>query len=318
MNIILGSGVIGLLAKVILGPDWQIVPFYSSRFFSFNPALDDNFIIRDERLDEFINNITGSNSGKIHSYQRVWSASGQLVKQFDDSLYYSWMYKLFGSDMPSQSRVCFNNMNLWVYDIRVNNLYKSLVNMYNNDIKSATGTVTEIGEHYLIKNGTRIDFDNMVSTIPLDALLKLMKIEYPLHAKTLHYLHVATEDLDFEGANQVLVTDQMFDFFKVTNVAPGRYLFYCHNSIPNPGIYLMQFMKQFDILDGTSIDDVIPLGQTPKLDKLEECGIYCVGSCAQWDWCMDVGSCILRLMRYSQRGNKPNKPKEFKVQDEFI
>jgi len=50
MNIILGSGIIGLLAKLILGQDWKIIPFYRSRYFSFNPALDDNFIIRDEIL----------------------------------------------------------------------------------------------------------------------------------------------------------------------------------------------------------------------------------------------------------------------------
>lgn len=315
MNVILGSGIVGLLAKAILGPSWKIIPFYRSRFFSFNPALDDNFIIRDERIDQFINDVAKEINIPVHIYQRVWSVSGELIKQFDKNLCHSWMYKLFGSDIPSQSGVYFDKLNLYIYGLRINQLYETLLanNIEELKTESAEGMVTEIGDHYLVRNGKRLDFDNAISTIPLDALFNLVGAQNRLRAKTIHYLHIKTDDLDFEGANQVLVTDQVFDFFKVTNIAPGRFLFYCHNDLPNPGLYLMQFMQNFDILDGTSVENAIPLGQIPKLEQLEKLGLYCVGSSAQWDWCMDVGSCILRLLKYSQRGNKPNEFKEFKL-----
>lgn len=310
MNIILGSGVVGLLAKFLLGQDWYVVPFYRSRFFSFNPALDDNFIIRDERIDEFIKDVTKQISIPVHIYQRFWSVSGHLVKQFDRDLFHSWTYKLFGSDIPNQSSVYFSDkMNLFVYDVRVNKLYESLLTMYINDLKewSSKGNVAEIGDHYIVVGDKRIEFDNLISTIPLNALCKLSNIKHDLRAKTIHYLHIKTDELDFEGANQLLIADQAFGFYKVTNIAPGRYLFYFHDDIQNPGIYMMQFLKDFDIIDGTSIENALPIGQIPNSDHLEKMGIYCVGSSAQWDWCMDISSCILRLIKYSQRGNKSGK-----------
>ena len=45
MNVIFGAGVVGLIARHVLVGNWQIVPFGRSRFFSFNPPLDDNFMI---------------------------------------------------------------------------------------------------------------------------------------------------------------------------------------------------------------------------------------------------------------------------------
>jgi hypothetical protein len=86
-------------------------------------------------------------------------------------------------------------------------------------------------------------------------------------------------------------------------------LFYCQENIVNPGAYLMAFMKNFDILDGTSIDNVIPVGPLPKLDTIDDFGIHCIGSSAQWDWCMDVSSCIIRLIKYSTEGDKYGKKK---------
>jgi hypothetical protein len=310
-NIILGSGIVGLLAKAILGPSWKIIPFYRSRFFTFNPALDDNFLIRHQELDDFIKDLTGSLSTQTAFYKRTWSVAGQLIPTFDSGLCGDWHAKIFGNQVPPQSEPYFaGKMGHFVYDLRVNQLYAALMNKDVEDLKveASKGQVTELGDHYYVRNGVREEFDNAVSTIPLYALYNLLGIKnQPLPSKTLHYLHVETPDLDFEGNNQALVVDRLFSFFKVTNVAPGRYLFYLHEEIPNPGIYLMTFMKKFDILEGTSIEHALPLGPIPKLEWLESKDVYCVGSYAQWDWCMDVGSCVLRLLRYAQRGFKPFK-----------
>jgi hypothetical protein len=307
MKVIFGSGIIGLIAKCILGPDWTVIPFYKSRFFSFNPALDDNFIVRDERIDEVIYDVAGIESRKLHLYQRAWSISGEVSKGYKGELYYPWAYKLFGADPPSHVEPYFKSqMVVSVYDLRANQLYSNLLNAYSKDLVSeaAKGTVTEIGDHYFVRNGKRYDFDAAINTIPLDKLLDLMSVKHALKSKALHYLHVQSNELDFEGANQLLVVDREIGFYKVTNVAPNRYLFYCHEDIVNPGTYLMSFMKSFDILDGTSIDGVIPLGSLPNLDDLDKKGIHCIGSSAQWDWCMDISSCMIRLVRYAGEGSK--------------
>jgi len=307
MNVIFGSGVVGLLARKILGPSWKVVPFYRSRFFSFNPALDDNFIIRDDQLDPFIHDLYGQ-SLPIYVYKRAWSIGGQIIPEYNSGLCKDWLAKIFGGEIPPQSEVYHaNRMNLFVYDIRVNGLYQNLVNEYLDDLKTeaARGEVTAIGDHFFVRDGKREDFDNAVSTIPLDSLCKLMGVNVSLPSKTAHYLHIETDVLNFEGYNQLLVVDGVFSFFKATNVASNRYLVYCHEEIPNPGIYFMGFLPRFDIIDGTSIEHAIPMGSCPKLDNVERIGVYCVGSYAQWDWCMDVGSCILRLLKYAQREFKP-------------
>lgn len=305
-NVIFGSGIVGVLAKAILGPSWKIVPFYKSRFFTFNPALDDNFIISHDKIADCVRDLCGQTN--CYVYKRAWSTAGQLTGSFDASLCYDWHFKLFGGRIPSQSEPYFNSkMNHFVYDVRVNALYSDLMRANLEEIKTEAtkGIVTEVGDHYFIRNGVREEFDHAVSTIPLNAMCQLAGINLELASKPLHYLHVQTADLNFEGYNQLLVTDQAFSFFKVTNVAPGRYLFYFHEEVPNPGVYLMPFMNSFDIVDGTSIEHALPIGQIPKLDWLETKGVYSIGSYAQWDWCMDVSSCILRLINYSARGFKP-------------
>lgn len=310
MKIIFGSGIVGLLAKLILGPSWTIVPFYRSRFYSFNPSLDDNFIIRDEQIDDVIKDITNVIKPTVYEYKRAWSIGGHLLPTYDDAVCSDWLYKIFGDKIPSQSQA-YNKerMTFGVYDIRINELYARLTNAYIDELKqeSASGKVTEIGNHYFVRNGVRTEFELAVNTIPLNHLAKLAKLSIDLPYKDIHYWHIRTSDLNFEGYNQVLVADQLYGFYKVTNIAPGRFMFYCHEDIPNPGTYLMGFMQKFEIIDGTSIAEAMPLGNMPDLKMLDNMGIHNVGSYAQWDWCADVGSNILKLVRFANRGEKQSK-----------
>lgn len=308
MNIIFGSGIVGLLAKLLLGPSWTVVPFYRSRFFSFNPALDDNFIIHDDDIEPFVKDLTHEIKPQTFPYRRAWSIQGHLLETWDASVCRDWLFKVFGTDPPPQSEPYYRDrMTLRVYDIRINEIYRHLVNQFMPDLKveAEKGQVTEVGDHYFIRNGVRCDFDRAISTIPLDALCKLMNSNVQLPAKDAHYLHIKTDSLDFEGFNQALVVDQMFSFYKATTIAPGRYMIHCHEDIPNPGVYFMSLLSSFEIIDGTSIERAIPMGLMPNLSAVEQAGITCVGSYAQWDWCADVGSNILRLIRYANRGNKP-------------
>lgn len=307
MNVIFGSGIVGLLAKLILGEKWTVIPFYRSRFFSFNPALDDNFVIADEEIDPFIKELTGQLKPQKFEYRRAWSIQGHLLPTWNTDLYNDWAYKIFGNNKPPHAEAYHKDrMKLHVYNIRLNELYNSLVTRHMEQLstESKKGEISEIGDHYFIRNGIRQDFDRAISTIPLNVLCSLMKKPTNLKTKSIHYIHIQTEDLNFEGYNQVLVVDQYFSFYKVTNVAPGRYLIYCHEDVPDPGAYLMSIIHKFDILDGTTIENAIPLGPMPDLSNLENLGITCVGSYAQWDWCADVGSNMLRLIRYANKGNR--------------
>jgi hypothetical protein len=307
MNVIFGSGIVGLLAKFILGDSWTIIPFYRSRFFSFNPALDDNFIIADDEIDPIIKELTNDLKPQRFNYGRSWSIQGHLLKTWNKDLYNDWAHKIFGNEKPHHAEAYYKDrMNLQVYNIRLNELYNILVNRYMEELSSEAkkGQVTEIGDNHFIRNGSRHDFDKAISTIPLDILYSLKHKKHRLRSKNVHYLHIQTKDLNFEGSNQVFVVDQYFSFYKVTNVAPERYLIYCHEDIPDPGAYLMSIIPKFDILDGTTIENAIPLGPMPDLSDMNMAGITCVGSYAQWDFCADVGSNILRLMRYANKGNR--------------
>jgi hypothetical protein len=215
--------------------------------------------------------------------------------------------KLFGFSTPPHAKLYLRDkLNFEVYDIRINELYQTLFAKHIPQLvqEANKGAVTEIGDHYFVRNGVKTEFNNAVSTIPLDTLAKLMKINYNFVTKPCFYYHVYSEDLNFEGNNQVLVVDPNLSFYKVTNIAPNRYMFYCHEDLVNPGVYLMPIVKTFDILDGTSIKDAIINGPAPKLDAITNCGINCVGSYAEWDWCMDIGSCILKITNLSRDGFK--------------
>jgi hypothetical protein len=307
-NVIFGSGVVGLIAKRLL-PNWTVIPFTRSRFFTFNPALDDNFIIRDEKIDEAVKDLIQAAVTPV-LYKRAFDAGGQLFS-YDKSICKDWLFKVFGSKAPPQTEPYMNGrLDLFVYNnVRVNQLYDKLLGSHVAGLKEehAKGKVTEIGDHYFVRGGVKEEFDNAINTIPLTALCGLMGLDHTFEAKAVNFLHVSTKNLDFEGYNQTLVTDPKFPFYKVTNIAPDRYLFYCHEEILNPGQFLMALLKDFEIIDGTSIVDYLTMGPIPKLDWLDSKGIFPIGSYAQWDWCMDISSCILRIIRYAQRDFKPFK-----------
>lgn len=305
-NVIFGSGIVGLIAKYLLAGDWEIVPFHRSRYFSFNPPLADNFISRDADIDEAMVALGGKISP--HFYKRVYSYKGALLSEHNEDICRMWFQKIFGDSVPSHSIHYWKRRLITpIYDIRVNQVYERLLNHFMPTLvtESRKGDVTEIGPHYFVRNGQKVEFDNAISTIPLNILLKLMNRNgVDLKAINLHYLHVQSDKIDFEGANQTLVADGIFDFYKVTNISKNHYLFYFVREIMQPGTYLLPIIGRGDILDGTSIGDALPIGEIPQLEWLDDYGIFCIGSNAQWDWCADVGSNILRVVRYSQRGYK--------------
>jgi len=295
---ILGSGIVGLLARELLGSTWKIIPFSKSRFYSFQPSLDDNFIIRDQKIDDVVTNL-GGGMGHL-MYTSKMSYAGQLF-DFNKELIETWLFRLFGNDLPSHSLPYYTNRgSFFTYTLKLNQLYRSLLEKYKNEILEGNhfGKVSCITNEQIKFENSSVGYDQLVSTIPLNILMQLMGVPIELKSKQLWYYHIQTKDLDFEGANRLMIVDD-FDFYKASQIAEDRYLICCLRDTQLPGTYFAQFMKRFDMLDGTTIQNALPCGERPNLDSLENREIYCVGGHAQWDHCMDVGSSIMRLLKIS-------------------
>lgn len=298
MKYIFGSGIVGLMARDLLGSDWKLVPFYKSRYYTFNPAIADNFIIRHEAIDDYVQRFSSSKA--VFFYKRSYSFLGDIIG-YDRSLSLRWESKIFGNNRPLHSEFYWKNQeNVPIYDVRINQIYSQLLEKYKDELESTSslGLITEIGDHYFVRNGVKNDFSEVINTIPLNALCSLYKINCNLPSVDMHVAHIATDSLNFEGNNQLFVVDENIDFYKVICVGKNSYVFYFAKYVPNLGAYLMNFMNSFDIIEGTKIAESIPAGQIPKVKQLEDNNIFSVGDSAQWDWCMDLGSCLLRLMQY--------------------
>ena len=306
MNYILGSGIVGLIAKHLLGDDWQVIPYYKSRFFTTNPPLDDNFLVKHDRLDEIIQKLLPSRLVSTTFYKRAWSVNGQLYTNSDGLYIKAWLQKVFGDDEPGHAYSYYHKKDIFqIYNnIRISEIYNSLLDKYIGHLKEniKIGQPLKIREGYIYFNEGRKPYDKIISTIPAPALYELTGRKSLLKAKDVHYLHLYSDELDFEGANQVLVADSNIEFYKAVNIAPSRYLLYFLNDIQHPGNYMQKFLKNFEIIDGTMVKQALMMGDSIDVKIFNQDSIYPVGGYAIWDYCLDVGSCILRLLNVLDNG----------------
>lgn len=296
MNYIFGSGIVGLLAKHILPGNWTVIPFGRSRFFTFNPPIDDDYIIYDERLDDVISRIYPNK--QILMRKRAWSLKGQLFPGYDRGCAEDWLNKVFGGSQPGQSHAYLtHHMGFASYDLNLHDLYGCLQKKYAGEIASGNmiGKVESIGDHHFVANGKRYDFENVVSTIPLNALLDYGNIQHDLVAKNAQVIQLFSRSLDFEGNDQVFIADHNIHFYKVSKLSDGSYIFYFNGEMAAPARYLMDVLDDFKILNGTMVEKYIPQGSY-DLTKVKQLGFTPIGSYAEWDWCGDVGTNILRLL----------------------
>lgn len=295
---ILGSGIVGLLARFILGDSWQLIPFGRSRFYSFNTPLADNHIIRTNKIDAVLTDL-GYSKATVH-YQRVFSYIGQLIFSGESFVKQAFIEKLFGGSQHPLADKLLRTADE-VYQVKITDLYQGLMAAYTNEIRTSLetyGALQSIGEHTLITQNQTLEFDRVVSAIPLDHLYGLMGTSYDLPARDLWYYHVKTSSIDLEGANEALVVDGPFDFYKVTNIRPDEYIFHCLRDLVNPTDYLSAFIgTEFKLLNSTTMQRALPVGAPPRLEILENNGIYPVGCHGQWDYFMDIASGVNRLVK---------------------
>ncbi|MEM3000671.1 MAG: hypothetical protein QXP41_00565 [Candidatus Nitrosocaldus sp.] len=295
---ILGSGIVGLLARHILGPGWKIIPFGRSRFYSFNPALANNYFIYHEDLNEIMTSLIQDT--KPLYYQRAYSYNGELIFSDESFAKLGYIHKVFGEHAHPAAQLLVRSSSI-IYKSTVTSVYDYLMNKYKSEISKSIhewGNLEKISDHTLkMENGT-FEYDYIISTIPLDALYEYVGQYKELPYRDVWYYHVETPRLDFEGASEVLVCDAPYDFYRVDRVGRIEYVFHCLKDLGNPYKYLGAFTNNdIKIIAHTSMKKAFPIGVPPSTKDLEDKHIYPVGAHAQWDVFMDISSCIKRLIK---------------------
>jgi hypothetical protein len=302
MNIIIGSGLNAFLARHILGPEYKIIGAGPSRFYNVNPASTDNFIYASEMLQPLEEQLRALNIDTTrYPYQCCWSNNGELSGGFDRISCSFWLSKVFGLEIPAHLELVYpHRMNFEVYGTRVNQLYAALYKKYYPEMASSKNIsdIESIRPHQIVfKDGQVLDFENCISTIPLDDLCNLMDYQLPLSGIDVSAILVETSSLDFEGYNQVFVVDPEIKFFKATQIKEDGFIFYFINKIDNPGLYMTPYMNDFDLVSGFYYENCIPAGAISETSWLSKFGVIPLGMSAQWDAAMDVSSCLHRIMK---------------------
>jgi hypothetical protein len=303
MNIILGSGVNAFIARHILGPDHKVISSGYSRFYNHNPTPADNFIRCTDGLSEFPS-IMSSLGVKdvVCDYRCCWSAGGDLVADYDQLLCSKWLSKIHGPNIPGHLMITMKNaMNFKVYGTRVSELYRNLLDRYLDTIyKYNVSDIRSIGDHVItMSDGSVVEFDRCISTIPLNTLYKFRQENVDLQSVGITAILLESDSVDIEGYNQTYVTDDSIPFFKVVNVKPNHYIFYFTGKVESPAISINPYVSSFDLISGMYIPDCIPSGDLMRHENLKKDGIIQLGMSAQWDGAVDISNCIYRLMKIS-------------------
>ena len=301
MNIILGSGVNAFAAKHILGDSYKILSAGPSRFYKFNPVPGDNFIYTNENLKPLESVLSPLIGVKKADYRCAWSKGGSIIRGYNQFDAMMWLSKLFGIYTPGHiPYILQNRMEFKVYENRVNNLYSALYEKHKDSMSEFNlDSISKISPHNIhMKNGQIIEYDKLISTIPLDDLLKLMGcVDHGLKSVGVSAIRIRTSELNFEGFNQLWTVDPDISFYKSQIVKEDEYIFYFNFKVERPAQYISPYINDFDLLTGVWIEAAIPAGDLPYLNQLEDYGIIPLGMSAQWDFGMDFSSCLFRIMQ---------------------
>ena len=303
MNIILGSGVNAFAARHILGSDYKIISAGPSRFYKFNPAPADNFIYVNNNLKPLESVLSTLIGKRKADYRCAWSNYGKITRGYDQVNVMSWLAKLFGVYVPSHiPYVLQNRFEFQVYENRINNLYSALYEKHKDTmLEYNIDSIDKIEPHKIsMKNGQIIEYEKIISTIPLNDFIKLIGYaDLNLKSIGVSAIRVRSNELDFEGFNQLWIVDPEITFYKSQIVKEDEYIFYFNYKVEQPAKLLSPYIKDFDLLTGTWIDGAIPAGELPHTSILNEFDVINLGMSAQWDYGMDFSSCLFRIMQIS-------------------
>lgn len=298
-NYILGSGLIAFICKKILGDNWTIIPISPSRFYSKGvPALGDDFIIHDKAIFEIIKE-WNLNTSPIF-YKRPFSTAGSLL--YNNAFTNEYLTKVgFASN---KQIIDYYKTDFTVYSFSCLQLWNLLIQEYIKEVKqfynnhSDAKNIYKIANHEIIlNNNTKIEYDKLISTIPYYALCELLNTNDDNKYLDAYYYFIQDDGINLENADQVLISDINIPFHKCTKIRKQHYLFEIIDQ------YFDDIFQLFSPIIGTNFEiknayvinkaHVIPGNTNNKLLNIND--ITCIGSYAQCDPLMDVGSCIKRV-----------------------
>lgn len=302
-NIILGSGLVGLLAKLIMPEDFIVIPFGYSRFYKFKIPLNEDFIHVQPIISEYFMKL-GVTPAPV-MYKTCFSYGGALISGTDTTLMKMWLSKITGNDYPDHAVMVMATDNRFIYNHSSSDIYRILYNKYQDDIRTGLeyGKVTGIVKHNRIitfDSGHKLEFDLAVSCIPLVILSSLCGAMSDIKYASLNYLHLESNSIDLEGYNQALVVDDTLDFSKVIKLNKNQYVFEFKTRMNDFGMYLLPIIGAADLIQATTINKVLPVGDVANTIELEKDGIYPVGQSAQHDIALNLASTILRLHKLKE------------------
>ncbi|MBD3407186.1 MAG: hypothetical protein GF411_13790 [Candidatus Lokiarchaeota archaeon] len=295
MKYILGSGLIAFIAKKML-PEYQIIPSGKSRFYQYDIATCDDYIVCHPDVDDVIQNICGKFIPVF--FKRAFSLGGDLLFAQNNAFASMWLKKSYGEFADYAPSLI--KMDMFIYNISGTNIFKRIE---KECIKTCADAIRneeriesiDLQQKKLIlksPNGKRmVEYDHIINTLPLNVLFKLCNIDIELSSKDLHTCVLATDDFDFEGATEVLIVDDYIDFIKCTCLGKNIYQLFYTTDIPQLSSYLQLMIKKFKLINGTCVRNSIPCGM-PSDYNFDDFGIKNVGSLAQWDDLIDLSTCI--------------------------
>jgi hypothetical protein len=292
-DIILGSGLNGLLAHLILGEQSKFIAYKKSRFFSHQIPISDNHIEASEdgpRLATLIGlplrkkyfPVAVSYRGELIFNKRTWAST--IVD------------KVFQSHPAAYNMLCrdFN-----VYELTAKSLYDLLISKYQDEIlKSPPQIIRILDKRVITSDGTEISYDRIISTIPLNALLELVGDDSVLKSLDYHVFLMATDVFNLEGAQRCYIGDVAIPFWKVNVLNNNLYQFFANSEVSNAEkVFSLLAKDRFRIISNTIIKEAFPDGAPPIeiIKKLESKSIFCIGSNARWDYFFDIASSISKL-----------------------
>jgi hypothetical protein len=299
---ILGSGLVALACRKILGNDWNIIPFGPSRFYTEKITWGDNYIVYDNIIADLIN---GWPFDKIPMfYKRPFSFGGQLL--YNMNFINSFLEK---SEIEINPISCqYFKTDFAAFNFSTTALWKYLVKQNLDNIKSFYSQHQNIKGIEFIKNDCiwlktnddkheKLEYDQLISTIPFNSIADMVNIKDKCDYIPCYYYLIKDDKIDLEKSNQILVCDSVIPFNKCTRIKNGIYLIEVYKEYyENPyEIFKTVFSDSFDILTTHFINDAIPKSYKFNKKFFEEKNIILIGSNAQCDPLMDIGSCLKRV-----------------------
>ncbi len=300
-NYILGSGLVALLCRKILGDTWRIVPLGPSKFYSTNvPAFGDDFLVYDEVVSDIVKEWNLSVVPLM--YKRPFSVGGQLM--YAQTFITDYLARMGLEDNPHTRQSL--KTDVMVYPFSCLQLWKRLVAEYLGEIRQffadhkAKG-ISRISDNKMwfgSDNGVEIpiEYNQIISTVPNHLLSKFLNIRDPNKYGDLYFYFVNSSQIDIDNADQVLVCDDVIPFHRCTKIKNNHLIEVLDIYHEHPQqVFAPIFGNNFDILKTGYIEKGYPYPGQVNSTILKANNIEVIGSLAQCDPLMDMSSCIKRI-----------------------